>query len=223
MIITFISDTHNRHHLLNDYLIQGDIIIHSGDFSEIGDLYSLGKFLNWFNKLNYKHKIFIAGNHDFCLQNKSIESNLLINNFPNINYLQDNSILINIDNHNIKIYGSPWSPFFYDWAFNLYKNEIEEKWNLIPDDTDILITHTPPFGVLDFHNNNLGCESLIKKINVIQPKITCFGHIHPSYGYRSFNNMHFFNAASLNNNYTKINKPITIDWNPENNTIRDFF
>lgn len=227
MIITFISDTHNKHHEITDKLKGGDIIIHSGDFSSMGYSSDLIRFLNWFSNLPYTEKIFIAGNHDFCFENSPIESRKIVDKFKNVTYLQDDFVYIGEHPNFIKIYGTPWQPRFFNWAFNIDRNsdELNEKWKQIPNDTDILITHCPPFGVLDKIKGtsmSLGCELLIDRINHINPKINSFGHIHTGYGYKNINNTHFINASVLNERYEVDNDVITIDWDIKNNIIKNF-
>ncbi len=122
------------------------------------------EFNQWFSSLPHKHKIFVAGNHDWLFETNNSYARSLLN--KNIIYLQDSSIEI----EGLKIYGSPWQPRFFDWAFNLMRGaELAEKWKMIPDDTDIFITHGPPNGILDavpreYFVENTGCEELIKKV-----------------------------------------------------------
>jgi hypothetical protein len=119
----------------------------------------------------------------------------------------------------LKIYGSPWQPEFYNWAYNLPRNgwELEQKWKDIPDDTDILLTHGPAWGILDTVVNrrdmNLGCEMLAKRLETLHPLIHNCGHIHSGYGYVEKNGTHFFNSSVLDERYNHSQKPfdITID------------
>lgn len=227
--ITVISDTHNKHNQLE--LPGGDILIHSDDLSSRGYKHEVDNFCNWFDKqsLKYNTCIFIAGNHDFGFENNQSETLEIVNSYKNINYLQDEEILFNnigdLDKM-IKIYGTPWQPFFHNWAFNLPKNgpELEYVWNKIPNDTDILITHGPPLGILDksgypYNESNLGCEKLLNRINIIKPKIHIFGHIHGSYGYLYKDGTHFINASVLDEDYIQKNTPLTFNWDEINNTI----
>jgi Icc-related predicted phosphoesterase len=123
------------------------------------------------------------------------------------------------------IYGSPWQPEFYNWAFNLPKNGfgLAGKWEAIPDNTDILITHGPAFGTLDTvvgrRHDHLGCELLAERIEVVKPKIHICGHIHSGYGYYWNGHTHFFNASVLDEQYEYTQKPMTFDWNKETNEI----
>jgi hypothetical protein len=123
----------------------------------------------------------------------------------------------------VKIWGSPWQPEFHNWAFNLPRGEkLKEKWDMIPTDVDILVTHGPAFGKLDFvpyDGVNVGCEDLLSKIQEVKPKIHVCGHIHEGYGYVFDGNTHFINAAVLNGRYEFRNKPLTVDWDPETNEL----
>jgi len=180
--ITFISDTHTKHrHLTND-LPGGDILIHCGDISSRGYKNEIENFLGWFDNIKgYEYKIFIAGNHDFGFQDNPKECFELLKNYPSITYLEDNSIIID----GIKIYGSPWQPRFHNWAFNVNRGwDIAQKWEKIPQDTDILITHGPLHGILDntYAGQRVGCEDLYNRVMEVKPKVHCYGHIHFDYG-----------------------------------------
>jgi len=225
MIITLISDTHTKHNQLNSLLPGGDLIIHAGDMSSMGYKHEIQQFLKWYNNLNYTNKIFIAGNHDWGFQNDPNMCKELLEFYDKVTYLQDNLELIGEDYETaVRVYGSPWQPEFYNWAFNLPRMglELEQKWTDIPLDTDILVTHGPAWGHLDTVNGTsvpLGCELLTDRINVVKPKIHVCGHIHTGYGYKFDGDTHFFNAAVLNEEYNFTQKPFTIDWNPETNEI----
>lgn len=122
-------------------------------------------------------------------------------------YLQDDFVNI----QDIKFYGSPWQPYFLNWAFNLARgNEIKEKWKLIPKDTDILITHGPAFGVLDkvVTGESVGCEELKKIIDKIHPRYHLFGHIHEGYGVCEVNGVRYINASINTERYKPVNDPI---------------
>jgi len=215
--ITFISDTHGKHEYLTskrmgNILGSGDILIHCGDVSNTGKSHEIKEFLDWFSNTNFTHKVFIAGNHDFGFQ--------LVNTIApeyiekGVHYLFDSSVEID----GIKIYGSPWQPEFYDWAFNLPRGKkLAEKWAKIPGNTDILITHGPAFRMLDHvpSGTMVGCEDLFNRIMDIKPKIHACGHIHWAYGQKSFNDVDFINAAVLNERYEHENKPVVINYDTE--------
>lgn len=226
IIITAISDTHNKHKELTKDLPGGDLLLCSGDVSSMGYLHEIKNFCKWAANQDYEEVIFIAGNHDFGFQDTYEDAVEIINNYG-LTYLQDDLYLFG-NNHiyleMIKIYGSPWQPEFYNWAFNLPKNdiELEQKWNNIPVDTDILLTHGPAFGYLDSIVNrvgNLGCELLRQRIDKFPPKIHIFGHIHGGAGYMYNGKTHFINASVLNEHYTYTNKPLTFEWIKETNEL----
>lgn len=150
MKVVFISDTHGKHDMIA--IPNCDMIIHAGDFTNSGRTNEVESFLIWWNSLNIQHKVFIAGNHDFLPQTRPTEFYELCRKYSNIgHYLFDSEVTID----GIKIYGSPWQPVFHNWAFNLNDQALQKKWKLIPNDTNILVTHCPPYGILD-NVSNLG-------------------------------------------------------------------
>ncbi len=177
MKILCISDTHGFHDQLE--IPEGiDMIIHSGDCSNVKNPIlnenEVSLFLEWFEKLPIKYRVFAAGNHD-----TSIEAKLVNPYNYNITYLEHESVTI----EGIKIFGSPYTPEFGNWAFNVRRDRLSKYWEAIPEDIDILVTHGPPKGVLDIAENLHGMEycgdnSLLKRIKQIQPKYHIFGHIH---------------------------------------------
>ena len=203
MQITTISDTHGLHHQLQ--LPGGDLLIHAGDVCNRGSQEEAANFIDWFEKQPYTYKIFIAGNHDFFFENftqKEIQDILP----KNIYYLNDSGIEI----EGINIWGSPITPEFHNWAFNRKRgDEINNHWQLIPNNSDILITHGPAFGILDktFHNLNVGCEELLKALKNIQPKYHVFGHIHEAFGSLNEKETTYINTSSLDLFYKIRNTP----------------
>jgi Icc-related predicted phosphoesterase len=206
MKATIVSDTHTKHRELD--LPGGDILIHAGDFMSSGrNLDELTDFLNWIEVQDYKHKIFIAGNHDRILEDGGEPViNIIADAYPTVTYLQDSSVTIS----GINFYGSPWTPEFCDWAFATQNDaEAEEKWNQIPDNTDVLITHGPAYGYLDQVNNlgrvgeHLGCPVLAKRIEEINPKLHICGHIHDGNGtIDGYNKVTtYINASCLGEDY----------------------
>lgn len=229
MKITFISDTHSKHNQVTSSLPGGDVLIHAGDISNRGYRTEIQDFIKWFSKIeNYTHKIFIAGNHDFGCQDEVLAVEELLRLNPGSEYLYDDIFLIGKDEDDyddmVKVWGSPWQPEFYNWAFNLPRQgaELKEVWNMIPSDVDILVTHGPPHGHLDYVDyakQNVGCELLRERIDLIKPKIHVFGHIHSSYGYKFDGTTHFFNAAVLDERYNFTQKPLTVEWDPKTNEL----
>jgi Icc-related predicted phosphoesterase len=207
MKFIIISDTHGQHKNLT--LPKGDVIIHAGDISQRGKESEIIDFLNWFKDLDFKYKIFIAGNHDFFFEETS-EKDIQKIIPENIIYLCDSGVEV----ENIKIWGSPITPWFYDWAFNRPRGaQIAHHWQLIPIDTDILITHGPAFGKLDktTRGENVGCEDLLHSIDKIKPKVHICGHIHEGYGQTTSSKTKFINASLLDEKYGLTNPSITFE------------
>lgn len=221
--ITFIADPHNKFKQLNGLLPGGDIIICAGDMTGMGYMQEIENFCEWYDGLYmYDNKVFIAGNHDWGFQDHPEKIKKLLKAYPKLDYLQDDLLIVGEDyEKGIKIWGTPWQPEFYNWAFNLPRGKaLKEKWDLIPNDIDILVTHGPPFGKLDYvAQMNVGCEELDKKVKEIKPKICVFGHIHEAYGYVFDGNTHYFNAAVVNHRCNVVNKPLTVLWDKETNEI----
>ena len=130
-----------------------------------------------------------------------------------VTYLRDSAVTI----EGIKLWGSPWQPWFFDWAFNLQRGpEIARKWDLIPDDTQVLVTHGPPQGVLDETSRkppqSVGCEALSERIAALPLlKLHVFGHIHEAYGTRVRDGCTFVNASICDVRYSPVNSPVTLD------------
>lgn len=229
MKITFISDTHSKHNQVTSSLPGGDVLIHAGDISNKGHRSEIQDFIKWFSTIeNYTHKIFIAGNHDFGCQDEVLAVEELLRLNPGSEYLYDDIFLIGDESDDyddmVKVWGSPWQPEFYNWAFNLPRQgaELKAVWNMIPSDVDILVTHGPPNGHLDYVDyakQNVGCELLRDRIDLIKPKIHVFGHIHSSYGYKFDGTTHFFNAAVLDERYNFTQKPLTVEWDLKTNEL----
>ena len=216
-----LSDTHDRTNLLQVPI--GDVLLHSGDFSRMGEDNDIKRFNSFLAKLPHRHKVVIAGNHDLSFDLENIES--LSRDFYTLNnqnpvvtksYLKDCIYLedsyCNVGGY--KIYGSPWTPRFCDWGFNLDRGApIASKWALIPKDTEILLTHGPPHRILDkcYDGFSAGCEDLLNVINEINPLVHVFGHIHEGYGYFDNGKTLFINASTCNLRYHPVNPPIVFD------------
>jgi Icc-related predicted phosphoesterase len=206
MRVVLISDTHNQHDGL--VLPEGDLLIHAGDFSGRGLLKEVVPFLDWFGRQPHPHKVLIAGNHDFYAEREALQFQSLIP--EGVTYLNDSGTEV----MGFKIWGSPVQPWFYDWAFNRQRGaDIAQHWDLIPPDTDILITHGPPMGVLDKVEGgpNVGCEELIKVVEKVQPKLHVFGHIHEGHGQEQRGKTTFVNASVLNLKYLLVWEPMVVD------------
>jgi calcineurin-like phosphoesterase family protein len=252
MRITHISDTHNKHNQLNGLLPGGDLLIHSGDISSLGRQSEVERFVKWFNGIdNYTNKIFIAGNHDMtfdreillrdklahfegryftdddepCAEGKPdwLDALLVSELNPNVFYLENSFVMLD----DIKIWGSPITPSFgYGWAFNKDRGyDINQIWNQIPNDTDIIITHGPIHSYCDRTDRgglNVGCEQLYHRLNEVKPHLHFSGHIHEAYGYRNTKWGYAFNGCNCDLSYLVNNKPMTFEYDFMKRDIVEF-
>jgi len=210
MIIVFISDTHMLHPDLK--VPPGDVLIHAGDATMNGKESELYKFSKWFTALPHKHKIYVAGNHDWIFE-KSEEKAIGILG-ESVIYLKDSEVTIG----GLRIWGSPWQPWFYDWAFNLLRgDQIRKKWDLIPEGIDIVITHGPPYGYGDTARGGrlVGCKDLLETLDRVKPQVHISGHIHEGYGSSQHGPTHCINASVCDFRYRLRNEPIIVDLEPD--------
>jgi Icc-related predicted phosphoesterase len=223
MRILAISDTHSKHKQIpKDWFPEADVLIHAGDISTRGYEREVVEFLEWFVMLPYENKILIAGNHDFYFQDEPERVRKLIaevNEYhigkspfkKGIIYLEDSGCNIG----GINFWGSPYQPRFFDWAFNEDRgDDIKFHWDLIPKNTDILITHGPAHEYCDLvpRGERVGCVDLREAIERIKPKYHICGHIHCAYGIDKNKDTTFINAAILNEEYQVENKPILFEY-----------
>lgn len=208
MIIDCISDLHGHYPKLEG----GDLLIIGGDLTARDTFGQLAfDFITWLSNQQYTQKIVIAGNHDGILSKDGISD--LFRDFGI--YLLDSGT----EFQGLKIWGSPWTPTFLKWHFMLDRGaQIKAKWDLIPDDINILITHGPPYSILDSastedeNSNKVGCMDLMDTIPRLKNlKLHVFGHIHEAYGHEVINGTHFVNASYVDENYIPGNKPIRIE------------
>jgi Icc-related predicted phosphoesterase len=193
MRITHISDTHGQHRAAE--LKGGDILIHTGDFCTTHYEEEAAAFLDWLREQPYERKILVAGNHDWPLYD-ALGKEHEVFNFEGIDYLCNSGVEIDGE----YFWGSPFQPEFFDWAFNFPRNSeaLKKTWEAIPDKTTVLLTHTPPFGVLDmtFSGMRAGCELLAKKVpRLPNLKANLFGHIHEAQGLVEKRGVIFSNAS----------------------------
>lgn len=187
MTILHLSDTHGSHRKLGS-LPDADVIVHSGDFTMAGTEREAIDFINWFCDLPYKYKVFIAGNHDMCLASGGTISGL----DANCHYLYNSGVMID----GVNFYGVP---VFIEDAFNGSK---EQHYKAIPQNTDVLITHEPPHGILDFDDDyHYGNETLLACVKEIKPRLHLFGHIHVAQGTLGCGGTTFSNATLLSEDY----------------------
>lgn len=199
MRIWFISDTHNFH---EDLKVPEniDIVIHSGDAANDKQPYlneqEINKFLDWYGNLPIKNKVFVAGNHDVAIGNRLVLPSDIFSR--DIIYLEESLTEIN----GLSIFGSPFTPTFgHGWAFNKDRGKLDKFWARVSEKTDILISHGPPYGILDVSETkdgiveHCGDKCLLNHIMRVRPLISCFGHIH-NYRYH-INSGVLFNSYGL--------------------------
>ena len=206
MRIVCLSDTHFPPNAIG--VPEGDVLIVAGDICLRGHEYELEIFDRFLGQLPHKHKLLIAGNHDWPIAHAGPEA--MKDLIKNAIYLENSGVEID----GVKFWGSPWQPEFFDWAFNLPRGpKLAEMWALIPDDTDVLITHSPPYGILDqiYSGEHVGCEDLLAALQRVRPKVHVFGHIHEGYGVLKQNGTTFINASVCDYRYRPFNAPIVID------------
>ena len=203
--LVLIADTHGLHNRIK--MPAGDILVCAGDISNTGGVAQIEEFNRWLGTLSYNHKIVIAGNHDWLFESRPALARSIMTNCI---YLEDEYIKVG----GLKFYGSPWQPHFCNWAFNLHRGQaLIDKWAMIPKDTDIVITHGPPFSILDrcMDNEMAGCMNLLERIEVVKPKLHVFGHIHGSYGQELRNDILYANASVCDESYDPIHKPMVVE------------
>lgn len=240
MRVVCISDTHGYHDNMPQ-IPEGDILLHAGDISGIGKRLEVELFIEWALKQAKRFTYgmcFIAGNHDRCFDPKFGEYDpedeykegpkrkptwligLLHDvKFSNasLHYLENNWIEVGSGKDKLKIWGSPYSPWFHGdrWAFNAHRGpEIMNVWNEISMTTDILLTHTPVSYKLDYvprSQEYVGCEDLRGIVEVVKPIMHVCGHIHEGYGLDYNLDTMFVNASICNQSYNPVNEPMAFD------------
>lgn len=212
--IIALSDTHTLHSHIN--IPEADIIIHAGDYSGRGTEVEFHSFINWFSSLDQcKHKVLISGNHDRAIE-KHPELRYVIP--KNIHYLHNTSCEV----LGIKIWGSPFTRYFFDWSFNGLDHPpgelnkyyggpgssahpdkdhplLDDVYSEIPLDTDIVVCHNPAYGILDANEDGVLCgsHSFLKHIRRVKPKLVIHGHIHAARGNKVVDGVHYYNVCSI--------------------------
>lgn len=186
--IVAISDTHNRHSEIT--VPECDLLLHAGDFTLSGSSTEVERFARWFDTRPAIEHVAIPGNHDWYCERESEAAQKLFSDLGS-HLLIDQTVEV----LGLKIFGSPWSPWFHSWAFNFPKIDpnhsyAREHWAQIPDDTDIILTHGPPYQIVDKVDRPMrsgedphkGCPALLDRIKQIKPKLVVVGHIHEGFG-----------------------------------------
>lgn len=223
MKIVLVSDTHGLHNSVR--VPNGDILIHAGDLSSSGTDSQVAASAKWLGSLPHRHKIAIAGNHDLLFERQPTQAAGLLRS-AGVIYLQDSATSID----GLSIYGSPWQPEFMHWAFNVPRGQLAKYWRQIPTGLDILVTHGPPYGILDQRvrpvmrrvaawedeepcagSDHAGDEELLAAVERLKPRVHVFGHIHSGYGTTQNQHTAFYNASLCDEDYEPTREPWVID------------
>ena len=207
MRLVCISDTHGLHAGL--VLPPGDVLIHAGDCTNRGKLEDVQDFLQWFSEVgDFQHRVLIAGNHDFAFEQSPREIRRMLP--KNVSYLEDSGAKIG----GLQFWGSPVTPYFHNWAFNRRRHIINAHWEKIPQTVDVLVTHGPPYGLLDRVQDTgeeVGCPFLKRAVERCHPKLHVFGHIHEGYGQVQAGQTLCVNASICDVEYRPVNAPVVVD------------
>lgn len=210
------SDTHSKHEAVQ--VPPGDVLIFAGDCCNHGTLAELGFFAEWWRALPHPHKILVAGNHDwpFELTSRLAQDTL----GPETHYLEDRMVTV----AGLRIYGSPWTPAFQGWAFNLPRTNgsLEQRWGNIPERLDVLVTHGSPFMTVDGLYDDagrqatawLGDRALRRAINAVSPRYHICGHIHDGARHARCNGTMIHNVAVLDGEYNHARDPLVLHITP---------
>lgn len=210
MKLVCISDTHGDHEQVD--LPAGDVLIHAGDVTGHGTEDETKAFMHWFGRQSFAHKICVAGNHDAFMEEQPAKA---------LQFAEDAGVLLLNDSGcevgGLSFWGSPITPRFYDWSFMRDPGApIEAHWSLIPKQTDVLITHGPPYGILDQVERSVGeyehtgCPSLLTRIRQVSPLLHVFGHIHEAHGQYDALGVIHRNVSTMNERYRICNSPVVI-------------
>jgi Icc-related predicted phosphoesterase len=217
MICVAVSDTHNRAEHVE--IPDGDVLLHAGDLTMKGTGPELVRAAHWLGRLRERFRAVIAipGNHDFGAENDPDETRALFE-ARGIVWLVDEPAVVD----GVRFYGSPWQPWFYDWAFNFPRDDggaaARATWARIPAETDVLITHGPPRGILDEtlpRRDRVGCPYLLDAVRE-RPRVRAhvFGHIHEAYGSDRDGDTLFVNASTCDVDYDPVQPPIAFEVEP---------
>lgn len=206
--IVCMSDTHERYNqlMLNPTLIpEGDLLLHAGDMTFKGEYSKYTEMDDWLSHVRCRHKVIVPGNHDVTFET---DWSGAVACFSNVDaFLNQSYALVS----GLKIWGEPRQPWFYNWAFNVPRDQMRSVWEKVPTDVDVLLTHGPPLGIGDFtRGQHVGCEFQRKWIEEVKPKLVVCGHIHTGYGVYQLGSTMVVNASICNHKYQPVNAPIVV-------------
>jgi predicted phosphodiesterase len=212
MRIVAVADTHTFEADLGE-IPEGDVFVHAGDLLRGGTLEELGPVAEWLRRLPHRHKVVVAGNHDGCF---ATDRDAACARLGDAIYLEDSGTTLD----GVRFWGSPWQPEYNDWAFNLPRGRaLAEKWALIPEGLDVLITHGPPLGFGDAGPTagRAGCADLLERVRRVRPRVHLFGHIHQDGGIWRDGATCFLNVTT----WECERAPTVLDIDPSTGTITE--
>jgi len=206
-----ISDTHGEHERVA--LPPGDVLVHAGDVTAHGSELDWLRFLDWFGSRDFAHRLFVAGNHDRFPEARPERARRLALE-AGVTWLDDEGCRV----EGVVFWGSPITPRFHDWSFMRDPGpDIERHWAMIPEGTDVLVTHGPPAGILDEveradgSRERTGCPSLLERIATVRPALHLFGHIHEGYGRLDRGGVSHVNVSTMDSGYRIANAPVALE------------
>lgn len=203
MKVVAISDTHGLHDEI--VLPPGDVLIHAGDFTNLGRPEEIEAFGLWLDQQPHPTKIVVPGNHDLLFERNTEEArSILLRACPEADLLLHEEVNV----FGRRFFGSPWQPRFGNWAFNYDRDRGAAFWSNVPQGLDVLITHGPPHNVRDMVDGGarVGCEALLECVERTRPRLHVFGHIHEDAGCCFGQHTTFVNAA-----YAQRREPFVFD------------
>lgn len=209
MRLVIVSDTHGMQDELG--VLEGDVLIHCGDVCNgfERDDREIDQLDDWFGRQRFGAILCVGGNHDFALEERAAAGARVL---ENARFLVDEPF----EYGNVLFYGSPWTPELMGWAFYLEPELAESRWSRIPPETDVLITHSPPAGILDANRggHRCGCPYLAERVKTVRPAVHCFGHVHASAGTQLQDGVLYMNASMVNSRYQITHSPLVYDLDP---------
>lgn len=220
MKIVAISDTHGKHRAFPE-IPDGDVFIHAGDFTNIGEPEQVKDFNNWLGALPHKYKIVIAGNHDRSFEVPDADQAALIAyGHQQLGHATHYLVNDGCEIEGKKFWGSPYTPFFHSdyWKFHYDPAAAFDQWRDIPYSLDVLITHGPARGHLDrtMEGDEAGCYDLYRRLrgmieNDVNPRYHICGHIHEGYGMKQIGDaMTVMNVSAVDRAYRPRENPCQV-------------
>lgn len=217
MRIVCLSDTHELHRQI-EHVPEGDVLLHAGDFTNIGAPDAVLDFAKWLGELPHPQKFVIAGNHDWLFERDPDFAKAMMCSSGAVVLNQQRAWAQVESKDALTVWGEPRQPEFYEWAFNVPREQMRDVWAMAPRQVDIVLTHGPPFGICDYVDpvraaarHRMGDKHLRAYIEETQPRLVVCGHNHQGYGEGLIGRTRVVNASICNIDYEPVNAPIVVD------------